>query len=135
MNKLIVLRGRHDSGKTQTLNLLIDLLEVATTGCEMPLPQPIGHERKRSFNYQGKTIGVATLGDDKPSIESNCNFFLSNKCDIAFSASRTWGITCKELNRFAEEQDYQLQWVKRCIVSSGFEEIALKQAKKLVGYI
>lgn len=46
MKQIIGLKGSGKKGKTETLNLLIDLLEVATTGGIMPTPQPEGNNRK-----------------------------------------------------------------------------------------
>lgn len=37
MTKVVGLYGKAETGKTMTLNLLIDILESVTTGHEMPI--------------------------------------------------------------------------------------------------
>ncbi len=133
MNKIIGLCGRAKVGKTSTLNLLIDLLEVHTTGCAMPSPQT--EERKMIFTYKGFIIGVGTAGDTDLAVADNCKFFDENRCDIVFSATRTRGGSWRELNKLANKHGLSIIWINKTIVSTGFDVINLEQANDLLSLI
>lgn len=137
MKRVIVLYGRGMSGKTPTLNLLIDLLYVATTNNPMPEPQERWHDRRNFFHYKGKIIGIATQGDYGVDIEENGKFFIENSCDTMFMPTRTWGQTCIALGAFSERNHIQATWVKKKYSESANEEfkINLQQAKDLFALI
>ncbi len=133
MIKIIGLYGRANVGKTSTLNLLIDLLKVQTTGCAMAPPQAL--ERKMIFTYKGFIIGIGTAGDTYEEVAANCDFFDANNCDIVFSATRTRGGSCRELNKLAHKHSLSTIWIKKIIVTTGFNVINLQQANDLLSMI
>ena len=97
--RIICLKGRHNCGKTTTLNYLIDLLDVRINGGTMPTPHK--GDRRKVFIYKGLIIGISTYGDTENILTQNCKFFEDNACDIAFSACLTRGKTCAVLDHFA----------------------------------
>ncbi|OAV63517.1 hypothetical protein Barb6XT_03130 [Bacteroidales bacterium Barb6XT] len=115
MNKVIGLWGVASTGKTTTLNLLIDLLEVATTDCPMPTPQPERVERRKAFIYNGFKIGIATGGDTDDIVKENCAFFDDEKCDIVFSATRKRYDSGShiELTNYAERFGLSVTWIEK----------------------
>lgn len=102
MKKIIALQGRAQCGKTSTLNLLIDLLAVAT-GKHNSMPLPHKGDRREIFVIKGVTVGIATGGDTEDIVQKNCSFFTENNCDVVFSAIRTRGGTCRALETFAKQ--------------------------------
>lgn len=131
MKKIIGLSGVGGTGKTETLNLLIDLLEVATTGCSMPTPQPESKDRKKIFTYNGNIVGIGTSGDSRVCVQKNCDFFDNNKCDIAISATRSWGGSCDCLNEFADKYKIKAIWISKNITSQNQAQANLVQAQAL----
>lgn len=113
MKQILGLKGSEKKGKTETLNLLIDLLEVATTGCAMPAAQPIGVNRKRTFTYNGNKVSICTAGDNLSELLANRKYFESEKCDIAISAARTRGTTHDVLNKLANDNNIKVSWIKK----------------------
>ena len=113
MKKAFALYGKGEIGKTETLNLLIDLFTVATIGGPMPTPAPKGHDRKRVFHYKELKIGVATRGDNAYEVKENCKFFESNACDIVYTATRTRGGSCNEIVTYAKSKNAELKWEKK----------------------
>lgn len=131
MKRIIGLYRRSNVGKTETLNLLIDLLQAATTGTPMPTPQPEGKDRRECFNYKGLKIGVCTGGDDEDVLQENCDFFDSHDCDIAFSATRTKGKTVYKASEYAEKHGTKVEWIRKNVVEKDFSIANLDQAKGL----
>lgn len=111
MKRIIGLCGKGNIGKTETLNLLIDLLTVATTGCAMPAPQPAGRNREMTFIYKGNTISICTAGDTEAILKDNCAYFSKMKCDIAISAARSRGKTHMELENL--DPSVSVEWIRK----------------------
>jgi len=132
MEKIITLYGRGEIGKTETLNLFIDLLEVATTGCQMPTPQKIGFDRKVTFNYKGKIVSICTAGDNANELNDNREYFIERKCEISISASRTRGKTVEILNELASANSLSLIKYKKIIDYKDRVAVNKKQAEQLM---
>lgn len=135
MQAIIGLYGRGQTGKTETLNLLIDLLEAAASGSPMPSPQPVGRDRRKIIRYRGLTVGVTTVGDNEEEATENRDFFERHACDIGVTAARSWGRTHWVMHDYAKRRGARIRWVKRRIVASGFEEANLGQARELTALI
>lgn len=75
------------TGKTDTLNLLIDLLEASASASPMPQPQPEGHDRRKVVRYRGLTVGVCTPGDTEDEVRENRDFFEQHACDVGVTAA------------------------------------------------
>ena len=85
MKRIIGLCGKGHIGKTETLNLLIDLLTVATTRCAMPAPQPAGRNREMTFIYKGNTISICTAGDTEAILKDSCAYMALENLDPSVS--------------------------------------------------
>lgn len=113
MKQIIGLKGSAKKGKTETLNHLIDLLEIATGQQTAPTPQPEGHDRKRSFTYNGNKVSICTAGDNLSELLANKKYFEDEKCDIAISAARTSGATHVVLNDLAKNNNINVSWIQK----------------------
>jgi len=131
----IGLKGPSNVGKSQTLNLLIDLLQVATTSCIMPVPQPKGKDRREIFYYKDFIVGVATAGDNKIIVDRNCFFFNEHNCNFVFSATRTKGESVDSFKNFVTKRNAKLNWVKRERNYSTPDDYAMLQAQELFNMI
>lgn len=137
MKKAVGLYEKNDTGKTQTLNLLIDLLTVETSHCEMPQPQKIGVNRKQYFSYKGFIVGVCTAGDNQSELISNCEFFKKYNCDFVFSATRKRSDSLSVIyyTDFTTKNGFDLEWVEKAISTKDHESINLRQAQELLEMI
>lgn len=104
--EIIGLFGKPNCGKTNTLNRVID--ELLTLGAQIISSYPQNasrdlaiQDRNVCVEFRGKKVCIATGGDKGEALKDNCEFFVKNKADIAISATRTKGETCKELVAFA----------------------------------
>ena len=80
--KVIALFRKGGTGKTTTLNLLINPDTPATN---------LGEDGKYTFTYKGKIISITTPGDGKGHIKDNIDYARKANCDILVTASRTRG--------------------------------------------
>lgn len=102
MEKVIVLQGGSNNGKTTTLNLLIDLFQIVATSYEIKFePGELEDEKDRwtYFVFYEKRIGICTSGDSKEIIDRNFEYFEKNKCDIAVCASHMWDESGKAMEK------------------------------------
>lgn len=98
IEKIFVLYGKAQIGKTTTLNVLIDLLRIVSDSYEISKE----YEGYATFKFSGKTISVCTPGDDAKSLEGNIDYFKKQKCNIAVTATRVKGAGKDLLDEFAE---------------------------------
>jgi|WetSurMetagenome_2_1015567.scaffolds.fasta_scaffold16425_1 hypothetical protein len=107
MKRIIGLYGKAKCGKTTTLKNLIQKLAIATQRTVTINPNG---DMFGVFNYKNKIICVATQGDWKGAVKQNCDFFVNQNCDIAFSATRTRGGSCNVLKALAATHTINIEW-------------------------
>lgn len=101
--KAIVLWGRADSGKTTTLNQVVDeLLRLGATILYGKVAPCYGKDTKIKLVWSGKIIGIVTEGDSEAGIKSGCDELENDcdNCDIYVLAARSKGETL----RYIEEK-------------------------------
>lgn len=124
IRKIIGLYGRKNSGKTTTLNLLIELLGERGKGDD-----PVTIE-----NYRGKKIVISPGGDTKAIVQKNIKFFEDQKADIFVTATRNGDRTgsSKALDdHYKKAHDALLIWFGKNHSTSLGKMIDVMQAKEL----
>jgi hypothetical protein len=127
MKKIIALYRRAETGKTSTLNLLIELLDKNKKVEEERLIE----DRRVSISYGSKKIAVTTWGDNGFELKENIKFFEKENCDILVTATRTRGKTTEILNNYAKEIDTDIIWIEKNISAKLEELINQSQAKDI----
>lgn len=84
--KLIILQGNPNIGKTTTLLHVIDFLKKERGFVPINLPGRGKDQRVLLRNDQGFSVAICTAGDSLEIIKENYHFFLQNKCDVMVSA-------------------------------------------------
>ena len=84
--KLIILQGNPNIGKTTTLLRVIDFLKKARGFVPINHPGSGKDQRVLLKNDQGFSVAICTAGDSLEVIEENYRFFLKNECDVMISA-------------------------------------------------
>lgn len=135
---VIVLQGIHDSGKTTTLLLLIQLLLGAegSSLLEEDRKDLRGEDRRVLISYQGKTVYVATPGDLEEVTEESVRHFQEKDYDIKdydilVTAALSRGKTHAPIKKYVLEHSVQAVWVKKRRVKEGRDEVNRAQAQEL----
>ncbi len=127
MKKIIALYRRAETGKTSTLNLLIELLDKNKKVEEERLIE----DRRVSISYGSKKIAVTTWGDNGFELKENIKFFEKENCDILVTATRTRGETTEILTDYAKEIDTEIIWIEKNISKKLEDLINQIQAKDI----
>ena len=122
---VIVLHGVPDSGKTTTLNYLIQLLQGVET------PSLLTKDRRELIPYQGKRVYVATPGDIEREIWRSIMLSGIEGCDIFVSAARSKGITRKVIGEYAGALQVAPVRVKKRKVKEGIDKENRAQAQDI----
>ncbi len=131
MKKIIALYRRAETGKTSTLNLLIELLDKNEKAEENRLTK----DRRVSISYGSKKIAVTTWGDNEVELKENIKYFEKEDCDILVTATRTRGETSEILNDYAKEINTEIIWIEKNLSASLEELINQTQAKDIKAVI
>ena len=127
MKKIIALYRRSKTGKTSTLNLLIELLDKN----KKIEKERLKEDRRVSISYGSKKIAVTTWGDNGFELKENIKFFEEENCDILVTATRTRGETTEILTDYAKEIDTEIIWIEKNISKKMEDLINQSQAKDI----
>ena len=111
--KIIALWGKHDSGKTNTMKFLRDILLKRGAKEEKIVDE---YDFISVFSFEDKKVGVISGGDTKDILTGNFGK-LPNDCDVVICTSRTKGKTVHYLEEFVFNQD-DLIWVKKAEIKN-----------------
>ncbi len=56
---------------------------------------------------------MAPGGDDRKKLQENIRYFKAKKCDVAISATRCKGGSVEELQKYAKEENVEIEWVQK----------------------
>ncbi len=107
-NRLINVFGKACRGKTSTLDCLIKKL-ISNPDFTLLSPDSGKDINDRIIGrLNNQVIGIITLGDpgQEEEIESFLDECLTNKCDVIYAASRTYGGVYNTEKRFASANGY-----------------------------
>lgn len=105
--RIIGLFGHGECGKSETLNVLKELLrENGKSISAKPHPWC---EKPETFEYKGQVISVAPGGDDRKKLRENIQYFKAKKCDVAISSTRYKGGSVEELQKYAKSEGVEIE--------------------------
>lgn len=93
MQHIIALFGASNTGKTTTLNNLIDFLDNNHNEFSLTHKNPIhATDNQATFKHKsGHIVCISTIGDNVYEINKNLDYANQNNADILITASRTGG--------------------------------------------
>lgn len=122
---VIVLKGVPNSGKTTTLNYLIQSLQ----GVKDPLTME--GDQRVLISYQRKRVYVATPGDLKAEVWKSIALSEIEECDILVTATRITKVTLGPIEEYAEALHVAPVWVEKRKVDQGGDEANRVQAQDI----
>lgn len=132
MKQIIALDRRSNTGKTNTLNYLIGLLDKSQEADIITAPT---RDRSVVISYNNKKIAITTCGDNGEELERNINFFEENTCDILVTATRSKGKTKEIISNYAQKIKTNIIWIEKNIAQRLTDRINQTQAEDIQAVI
>ena len=133
--KIIALCGKGQTGKSQTINLLVEYFKI--NKAEVLFAERAGKEkydRRFVMKYNEKIFGITTRGDDEPSLKEDFAWFKKrSEIDCIICATRSKGKTCD----FVARQANDIYWLGKtafwdgCIDNRNCSDVVKEQQKVL----
>lgn len=134
---IIALSGSHNTGKTETLNYLID--KLLDSGGDIIYGNKSGKDKRVCISYKNKKIAISTFGDGKEELDENIELFKNRNCDICITATRARTRsrckTCQILSAYAEEIGTDINWIDKVTDKSNIDLINKAQAEDIKSFI
>ena len=131
MKQIIALCGRSNTGKTNTLNYLIGLLDKSQEADITALTR----DRRVVISYNNKKIAITTCGDNGEELKKNIKFFVENACDILVTATRSKGETRKIISNYASKIGTGITRIEKNIAQRLTDRINQTQAEDIQAVI
>lgn len=124
---LYALQGTADLGKTETLNILIDLLASVAYTYTIEKYNEYTNDRKAVFTIGDNKICVYTAGDNEEEAKNAVSFFKKNKAQLAFTAYHNTSSTSRAvLKDFSSENGYEFVTEQKQDDEKESRQIAMK---------
>ncbi len=100
MSRIIALKGRGNSGKTTTLNLLTNILMANGYSLVAGMYQNQGSYFLDIFENVKQRVGITSSGDTYDLVHDRLTDLINAKCDVCVCACRTSGGTHTAIYNF-----------------------------------
>ena len=104
--KVICIYGKHESGKTETIRMIHNLLKEKG---KVLLHQPNGEDFASVIQLGEKRVGIISVGDSKDDIEKGYEIIKDFNCTIIIRAARSRG----ETKKIVFEKTADILWIKK----------------------
>ena len=108
MKTVIALQGRSNTGKTETLNWLID--KLVEHGMAVTEQDSAASDRLAIGSYRKVNVGVVTQGDPGGKMKEWLDRCMAAECAVIVCACRSKGSTPYDLDETAKPNGYQSVW-------------------------
>lgn len=113
--KIIVLNGKANCGKTSVLKKLYAKLVASSIFRQTHFQQESLYDLSAMFEYDGKKIGITTLGDGETELKNAFDIFIKEHCDLVVCASRSRD-TKNGAVRYIKSLKADLIWYKKAYI-------------------
>ncbi|WP_213946974.1 hypothetical protein [Luteibacter sp. dw_328] len=122
MNKIVVLQGAGNRGKSTTLKIVYEHLlnkfsllaeERVTSGGRAMYRLDVRSDVRAIFSVNGKYVGIESQGDPNSRLRDSLDFFQRKRCDLIICATRTRGDTTDIVR--ALDPPYSIEWVAKSV--------------------
>lgn len=115
MKKIFALWGKHDSGKSQTILKVIDVMRNLADEIlfEEPYGEHTGHDVAIVIKIKGVIIGITSRGDREEQLKYNLEIFLEQGCVVILCPTRSQKKTVTYTEKFSRDNNYELVWIEK----------------------
>lgn len=109
---ILTLTGLAQSGKTETIKLVFQLLIERYPQHAIIIEEGFGNRDVKALLFiNGAKVGIDSQGDPNSRQMRSIDEFVNMGCDIILSASRTRGMTTRSIKKY--EQSYNILWFQK----------------------
>lgn len=101
MSHFIALKGKGSSGKTETINLVFQLLQNRYPNAVVDILIPNTVDIKATMDINGHKVGIESQGDPRSRLQQSLADFVNAGCSIVICATRTYGMTVDWVNNYS----------------------------------
>lgn len=101
MNHIVALKGKGNSGKTETIKMVFTLLKNKYPKASVNLLKCNTKDVKVIMLINGHTVGIESQGDPNSRLQQSLIDFNNAKCDIIICATRSSGMTVNFVNSYS----------------------------------
>ncbi len=130
MSELYALQGTYDSGKTEKLKNIYQILIEKYPSIIVSMKKGNVDLKIVLKNVNGMTIGIETQGDPNSRLEHSLNYFKNLKCDIIFCACRTRGMTVDWINSISNI--YNVHFISQTVDRKNYKISNQKMANTII---
>lgn len=112
MNRIIVIYGHHDCGKTETINFIRELIRQ-NGGVSLSSNPPYTGDKPETFHFKGQIVCVCPGGDSAQIVTDNFNYAYSKNADIIITASRSRGASPAAVGAEAAKWGIKIEWFQK----------------------
>lgn len=87
--KIVILSGKRNCGKTTTIKLIYKLLLKKHPNAKKVLEKTYGDDVLIVLNINEKIIGISSQGDHKKYVEKHLKTLMDENCSLILTATRT----------------------------------------------
>ena len=110
MKNILTIWGKEKQGKSETIKNLVPLFQAHYPNAKFNWLIE-GDDIKLIIEVENKKIGIESQGDPySRQAESLNDFAKEEKCDLIICASRTRSETVHNIERIADQYDYEITW-------------------------
>lgn len=122
MKKIIVLYGRANCGKSETIKNVFKILNSNYPTAMVDIIFSGSDIKILMKNLKGLTVGIESQGDPNSRLDQSLQDFQNAQCDIIICTSRTRGMTVNWINSLANS--FQIGWIRKISTKSSSQQSA-----------
>jgi hypothetical protein len=114
VEQIIVLSGKSNIGKSETIKIVYKLLLEKYPSLQTILqPAATRKEIRVVIEINGKCIGIESRGDSRTHVDTALKIFADHECDIILCASRTRGGSWDAVQEFGLAHNYIINRIEK----------------------
>ncbi len=131
MSDIIALKGRGNSGKTQTLKAVFNNLNIKYPNAIIKNLKPNTIDIKIIMDINGTKVGIESQGDPDSRLKQSLSDFSNANCDIIICATRTSGMTIHWVNSCSSQ--YNITFLQQSYVTKNSQSATnIKTANHII---